>query len=69
MGGTSFFYERNFGSLLLGNTTLGYQQLFHATTTSGMGNATPPNSLTLTNVSAELGRLQLLIPAGTVLRF
>jgi hypothetical protein len=69
VGGTSMFYARNFGSLLLGNTTIGYQQLFHANTVSGMGAAAPPKSLTLTNVSLSSVGFNSSIPAGTALRF
>ena len=59
----------NFGSLLLGNSTLGFVQVYPTNTANGLGSATPPSTLTVTNVSfASLG-LNTAMPAGTVLQF
>jgi hypothetical protein len=41
----------NFGTLLLGNTTTGFRQLFPANAVNGLGNSTPPTNLSLTNVT------------------
>jgi hypothetical protein len=41
----------NFGALLLGNSTLGFRQLFPANIDNGAGSSTPPTNLSLNNVS------------------
>ncbi len=63
---TNEFGTFNFGALLIGNTTLGFRQLFAATAANGLGSAAPPTTLTLTDVPLSSifgGGLQ----AGTVL--
>nr|WP_244329378.1 Calx-beta domain-containing protein [Tolypothrix sp. PCC 7910] len=39
-----------YGALLIGNNALGFFPLFSATSANGLGNITPPTSLSLTNV-------------------
>jgi hypothetical protein len=41
----------NWGALLLGNTTLGFRQLFPANVDNGVGSSTPTTNLSLNNVS------------------
>ena len=38
----------NFGSLLIGNSTLGFQQIFPANAANGLGSLTPPSTLSTT---------------------
>ncbi|WP_373539374.1 PEP-CTERM sorting domain-containing protein [Chamaesiphon sp.] len=58
----------NWGALLLGNTTLGFRQLFPATTANGLGSSNPPTNLSLTNVTLDSIFGSGLIN-GTVLQF
>lgn len=57
-----------FGSLLIGNTTLGFRQLFATTAANGFGSAAPPTTLTLTNVPLAT-IFGSGLAAGTVLEF
>ena len=67
-GGTLPLGSGNFGALLLGNSTLGFRQLFAADASSGLGSASPPTSLTLDGVT--LGSIfGSGLEAGTVLEF
>jgi hypothetical protein len=57
----------NFGALLLGNSTLGYVQVFPANATNGLGSGSPSTNLTTTvNVSSLFAGG---ITNGTVLQF
>jgi hypothetical protein len=69
VGGASANGSTTFGALLLGNSTLGFFQLFPTNAANGLGSATPPSLLMLTSVPlASLGFTSPL-PAGTVLQF
>lgn len=46
VGGTTY----NFGALLLGNTSIGFRQLFAADAAAGLGDAAPPTTLSLVDV-------------------
>jgi hypothetical protein len=64
VGGTSTFSGPptfNFGSLLFGNSTLGFVQLFPANAANGLGSANPPTILTFNGAS-----LASLFPAFPV---
>lgn len=70
VGGTSTFGSGsttyNFGALLLGNSTLGFRQLFAADAAAGLGSGAPPTTLTLDGVT--LGSIfGSGLEAGTVL--
>jgi hypothetical protein len=58
----------NFGPLLLGNTTIGFRQLFPANAVNGLGNPTPPTNLSLTNVTLS-SLFGSGLNTGTVLQF
>jgi hypothetical protein len=48
--------QLNYGALLIGNSTLGFHQVFPSSATFGLGNATPPTTLVLTNRTlADIG--------------
>jgi hypothetical protein len=58
----------NFGALLLGNSTLGYKQLFAANVANGLGSAAPSTTLSFSNI--ELSTLfGSGLASGTVLNF
>jgi hypothetical protein len=58
----------NFGSLLLGNGTLGYRQLFAANAANGLGSSAPFTTLSFNNI--ELSSLfGTGLTTGTVLNF
>ena len=58
----------NYGSLLLGNSALGYKQIFAANVDNGLGSSAPPTTLSFSNIS--LGSLfGSGLTAGTVLNF
>ena len=58
----------NFGALLLGNSTLGFRQLFPANTENGLGSSTPQTNLSLTNVTLD-SIFGTGLNNGTVLEF
>jgi len=59
----------NYAALLLGNSTLGFFQVFPSSLDFGLGNPTPPTSLTLTDRSlGDIGFASGL-STGTVLEF
>ncbi|GBE75818.1 unknown protein [Microcystis aeruginosa NIES-87] len=63
---------RLFGSLLIGNNTLGFFSLFSATPANGLGNANPPTNLSLSGVplSSIFTNVGFTgIANGTVLQF
>lgn len=60
----SFYY----GALLLGNTTLGFHQVFAANAANGLGSATPPTLLSLTTTLGSIG-FGSGIPSGTTLEW
>ena len=63
---------RPFGSLLIGNNTLGFFPLFSANAANGLGNANPPTNLSLSGVplSSIFTTVGFTgITAGTVLEF
>jgi hypothetical protein len=61
-GGTTF------GSLLLGNTTLGFFQVFDTNAANGLGSGAPPSSLSQTTTLGALG-FASGIPAGSTLEW
>lgn len=69
VGGTSLNGGTNFGALLLGNTTLGFFQLFPANAANGLGSLTPPSALTLSGVTMSSIGFSSALPSGTVLEF
>jgi len=69
VGGTSLNGATNFGALLLGNSTLGFFQLFPANAANGLGSLTPPSALTLSNVTMSSIGFSSALPSGTVLQF
>ncbi|PSB51938.1 PEP-CTERM sorting domain-containing protein [Chamaesiphon polymorphus CCALA 037] len=58
----------NWGALLLGNSTLGFRQLFTANTANGLGSSTPSTNLSLTNVTLA-SIFGTGLTNGTVLEF
>ncbi len=58
----------NYGALLLGNSTLGFYQLFLPGATTGLGSSTPPTNLSLTNVTLA-SIFGTGLTNGTVLEF
>jgi hypothetical protein len=58
----------NYGALLIGNSTLGFTQLFAANTANGLGNPIPSSNLSLTNVSLN-SIFGTGLTSGTVLQF
>jgi hypothetical protein len=68
VGGTSLNGSTNFGSLLIGNSTLGFFQIFPANIGNGLGSATPPSLLNTTISFGSLG-FASAISSGTVLQF
>ncbi len=69
VGGSSANGSTTFGALLLGNPSLGFFQLFPTNAANGLGSATPPSTLTLTNVTLSSRGFSSPLPAGTVLQF
>ncbi len=61
-GGTTF------GSLLLGNSTLGFQQIFPTNAANGLGSGAPPSSLTLSTTLGAIG-FGSGIPGGSTLEW
>ena len=57
-----------FGSLLLGNTTLGFFQVFDTNAANGLGSGAPPASLSQTITLGALG-FAAGIPAGSTLQW
>jgi hypothetical protein len=57
------------GALLLGNSTLGFYQLFAPNATNGLGSSNPPTNLSLTNVSLSSIGFGSGFTNGTVLEF
>lgn len=68
VGGTSLNGSTNFGSLLIGNSTLGFFQIFPANISNGLGSLTPSDLLTTTLSFSSLGFVSA-IPSGTILQF
>ncbi|WP_309739199.1 PEP-CTERM sorting domain-containing protein [Chamaesiphon sp. OTE_20_metabat_361] len=58
----------NFGALLLGNTTIGFRQLFLTNAGNGLGNSAPQTNLSLTDVSLS-SIFGSGLNSGTVLQF
>lgn len=60
--------NRNFGALLLGNSTLGFFNLFASSVANGLGSPTPPTNLSLNSVSLA-SIFGTGLNSGTVLQF
>jgi hypothetical protein len=58
----------NYGSLLLGNNTLGFKQLFAANAANGLGSSTPTSNLSFSNVSLS-SLFGSGLSTGTILEF
>jgi hypothetical protein len=69
VGGSSANGSTTFGALLFGNSTFGFVQVFPTNTGNGLGNATPPSSLTVTSVTFSSLGFNTPMPVGTVLEF
>jgi hypothetical protein len=68
VGGTSLNGSTNFGALLIGNSTLGFFQIYPANASNGLGSSTPSDLLTTTVAFSTLG-FGSAIPSGTILQF
>ena len=68
VGGTSLNGSTNFGALLIGNSTLGFFQIFPANMSDGLGSSMPSDLLTTTLAFSSLG-FGSAIPSGTILQF
>jgi hypothetical protein len=62
-------FGEKYGALLLGNSTLGFYNLFEPNAANGLGSANPPNNLSLTNVSLSSIGFGSGLTNGTVLQF
>lgn len=59
----------DYGALLLGNSTLGFKQLFPASAANGLGSASTPTNLSLSNVALSTFFGPGGLANGTVLEF
>ena len=59
----------NYGALLIGNSTLGFFQVFPSSATYGLGNPTPPTTLVLNDESLSAIGFTSGLTNGTVLEF
>ena len=69
VGGSSANGGTTFGALLLGNTTLGFFQVFPTNAADGLGSLTPPSLLMVNSVSLSSLGFSTTLPSGTVLQF
>jgi hypothetical protein len=60
--------EFNFGALLIGNSTLGFNQLFTANAVNGLGSSNPSSNLSLANISLN-SIFGTGLTSGTILEF
>jgi hypothetical protein len=59
-----------YAALLIGNDTLGFHPVFPADAANGLGDGTPPTSVTINNVPlATIFGGPVSIPTGTILEF
>jgi hypothetical protein len=65
---TNSFGEK-YGALLLGNSTIGFYNLFEPNAANGLGSANPPTNLSLTNISLSSIGFSSGLTDGTVLQF
>ena len=68
VGGSALLGSKTFGSLLLGNTTLGFFQVFPTNAANGLGSGAPPTTLSQTATLASLG-FAGGIPGGSTLQW
>jgi hypothetical protein len=67
-GNIGTYNGNNYGSLLLGNNTLGFKQLFAANAANGLGSSTPTTNLSFSNVSLS-SLFGSGLASGTILEF
>ncbi len=68
IGTTGVYSGNNVGSLLFGNSTLGFKQLFAANAANGLGSSTPTTNLSFSNVSLS-SLFGSGLSTGTILEF
>ncbi len=69
VGGSSLNGATTFGALLLGNTTLGFHQIFATSAANGLGSSTPPHVVSISDATLSSLGFGAPISGGTILQF
>jgi hypothetical protein len=69
VGGSLLNGSATFGALLLGNTTLGFHQIFATNAANGLGSSTPPSVVSISDATLSSLGFGSPISGGTVLQF